>query len=480
MKENKQMFPKGFYKWQLIIYMGIIFSIIFTGPLFALPRLKVSTDGHFLIKDDGNNTPFVWIGDTGWVIRNLNPSEVDHYLHNRAQKKFSIIQVMAIRTHLRTNNGLENYNGDHPFSSMDPVILNEAYWKHMDYIVNKTEELGMYIILFTMWGRNADDLFPNPIENNYQYGKLLGERYKNKNHVLWAVSGEYEKIEDNWRKDPDINAEQKALLVRIAQGLEDGHGGNNLMTVHPIFTSSKDFHNEEWLDFNMQQTWGHVTPNIDRIKKDYDRIPIKPVLNGEPGYENREDGWPCPAWHLRVEGYLSMFSGAFGFTYGAHHIWQMDSQWKDSLDYEGAFDMQHLGALIRSRPVLIRIPDQTIITSPIGSKDKSNPTALAATRASDKSYVFVYSSQRRNFTVDMSKISGNSAKAWWYNPRDGKCYDNSNKYTESPFGIFNTNGIRDFTPPGTAGKNNDWVLVLDDISKDFLTPGILPDQTRNR
>ena len=461
------MLSKGFNKWQSKICLGVVISIIFTGPASALPKLKVSVDGHFLVEDDGNNTPFVWIGDTGWEIRSLNPSEVDLYLQNRAQKKFSIIQAMAIRTRY----GLENYNGDPPFSSMDPVTLNEAYWQHMDYVVNKAEELGMYIALFTMWGPNADDLFPNPTENNYRYGKLLGERYKGKNHVLWAVSGEYEKIEDNWREDPDINAEQNALLVKIAEGLEDGHGGNNLMTVHPIFTSAKDFHNEDWLDFNMQQTWGHVAPDIDRIRKDYNRTPTKPVLNGEPGYENREDGWPCPAWHLRVEGYLSMFSGAFGFTYGAHHVWQMDSEWKNSLDYEGAFDMQHLGALIKSRPISARIPDQGIITSSVGSKDRINPTAQAATRASDKSYVFVYSSQGGDFTVDMSNVSGSAAKAWWYNPRDGKCYDNSNNDTESPFGTFNTNGTRDFDPPGSAGEDNDWVLVLDDASKDFLPPG---------
>jgi len=460
------MHAKKFNTWRSRLCLGAVINIILAGLSLALPPLKVSLDGHFLVQDDGKHTPFVWIGDTAWEIRHLNPSEVDRYLQNRARKKFSLIQVMAIRT----RNGLENYIGDPPFGSMDPVTLNEAYWQHMDYIVNRAAEHGIYVALFTMWGPNADDLFPNPMENNYRYGKLLGERYKGKNNILWAVSGEYEKIKDNWREDSNIHAAQKALLVKIAEGLEDGHGGNHLMTVHPIFTSATDFHDEVWLDFNMQQTWGHIAPNIDRIRKDYNRIPVKPVLNAEPGYENRDDGWPCPAWHLRVEAYLSVFSGAFGFTYGAHHIWQMDSQWKHSLDYEGAFDMQYLGALIKSRPIPSRIPDQSIITSAVLSKDRIHPAVQVATRALDRSYVFAYSSQGDNFTVDMSKVSGSCAKAWWYNPRDGKCYD-SNSETELPFGTFSTDGFRDFDPPGSAGEGNDWILVLDAAAKSFLPPG---------
>jgi hypothetical protein len=462
------MYAQEFNRWRSRSCLGAFISIILTGMSLALPRLKVSMDGRFLVKDDGKNTPFVWIGDTGWEIRHLNPTEVDLYLQNRADKKFSLIQVMAIRT----RNGLENYHGDHPFRSLDPVVLNEAYWRHMDYIVDRADEHGIYVAMFTMWGPNADDLFPNPMENNYRYGKLLGERYQDKNNILWAVSGEYEKIRADWRDDSNINAAQKALFVRIAEGLEAGHDGNHLMTIHPIFTSAADFHDELWLDFNMQQTWGHVAPNIDRIREDYNRIPAKPVLNGEPGYENRDDGWPCPAWHLRVEGYVSVFSGAFGFTYGAHHVWQMDSEWKHSLDYEGASDMQHMGALIMSRPMSGRIPDQSIITSAVGSKDRVHPAVQVATLALDRSYVFAYSSQGDDFTVDMSKVSGIRAKAWWYNPRDGKCYD-GRKESGAPFDTFSTNGIRDFDPPGSAGEGNDWILVLDDAAKGFPPPGTL-------
>ena len=37
-------------------------------------------------------------------------------------------------------------------------------------------------------------------------------------------------------------------------------------------------------------------------------------------------------------------------------------------------------------------------------------------------------------------------------------------------GVFDRQGTREFKPP-VRGKGNDWVLVLDDASKGFSTPG---------
>jgi hypothetical protein len=64
----------------------------------------------------------------------------------------------------------------------------------------------------------------------------------------------------------------------------------------------------------------------------------------------------------------------------------------------------------------------------------------------------------RTVTVDMSKVSGTQAKAWWYNPSNGQT---------TLIGTFATTGARDFTTPG----NSDWLLVIDDASQNLAAPG---------
>ncbi len=53
-------------------------------------------------------------------------------------------------------------------------------------------------------------------------------------------------------------------------------------------SSSEYFHNDDWLDFNMRQN-GHVAEYTGRYElttKDYLMNPVKPVLDGEPIYED--------------------------------------------------------------------------------------------------------------------------------------------------------------------------------------------------
>ncbi len=427
-----------------------------------LSFLTVSPDGHSLVKEDG--TPFFWLGDTAWCLFTRSPEEVERYLQDRTAKGFTVIQAMAIRTDPTTWELWKNYRGDRPFDGLDPVRLNERYWQHLDFIVDEAACNGLYLVLFGMWGRDVNGLFPDPPRNNYDYGYTLAQRYRDRPHVLWAVCGEYEKIREDWKTNHRITDEQRDQIRNLARGLDAGRARHNLMTIHPIFTSSRDFHDEPWLDFNMQQTWGHIAPDIRRIGEDYRRLPAKPVLNGEPGYENRPQN-DCPAWHLRLEGYWSVFSGAFGFTYGAHKVWEFEPGWEEALDYPGAGQMRHLRALMESHPCLDHIPDPGILTSDPGSMSKESPTYRVAVRAADGHVLFVYTPQGYGFEVDMTKCSGTQARAWWYNPRDGLCYDTEGRPTDRSFGQYPTQGTRMFCPPDPSGEGCDWVLVIEDATR---------------
>jgi hypothetical protein len=275
--------------------------------------------------------------------------------------------------------------------------------------------------------------------------------------------------------------DEKAIAIwrSMAAGIVEGVGGQDkaLMTFHPQPNgveeggSSKYFHNDEWLDFNMLQT-GHCRENNvwDRIQVVYNRAPTKPVLDGEPIYEdhpvcfNAKDLGTSSAYDVRKHAYLDVFAGAFGHTYGCHDIWQMYSPertpingphfpWYVALDLPGAGQMKYLRRLIESRPMLDRVPDQGLISNAMQAHDR-----IQVTRGKD--YLFVYSTQGKPMDLNLGKISGKELTALWYNPRNGESKDG---------GRMANKGQHSFTPPST-GYGEDWVLILDDASKNYPKP----------
>src|SRR3712207_4815241 len=110
--------------------------------LAAVPRVKVSDDKHFLATQDGK--PFFYLGDTAWeLFHRLNREEAERYLRNRAEKRYTVIQAVV----LAELNGLNDPNpyGHKPLADNDPTKPNEEYFKHVDFVVNKAEELGLFV-----------------------------------------------------------------------------------------------------------------------------------------------------------------------------------------------------------------------------------------------------------------------------------------------------------------------------------------------
>jgi hypothetical protein len=117
--------------------------------------------------------------------------------------------------------------------------------------------------------------------------------------------------------------------------------------------------------------------------------------------------------------------------------------------------MRHVRALIESRPYLSRVPDQSLVANALEGNDH-----IVATRG--EGYAWIYSPQGRKFTVNLEKLSGSRTKAWWFNPRTG---------TVADAGEFDNKGAREFTCPA-EGFGADWVLGLDDASRNFPMPKV--------
>jgi hypothetical protein len=194
-------------------------------------------------------------------------------------------------------------------------------------------------------------------------------------------------------------------------------------------------------------------------------------LDGEPLYEdhpvcfNAKDLGTSSAYDVRKLAWLNVFAGAFGHTYGCHDIWQMYAPnrepvngphfpWYIAIDLPGAGQLKYLRNLVESRPMFERVPDQSLITDALNANNR-----IQATRGQD--YILVYSSQGNKFTVNTGKISGKELTAHWYNPKNGELKE---------AGKFQKKGSQEFTPPST-GYGHDWVLIIDDVSKNYKLPG---------
>jgi hypothetical protein len=444
---------------------------------FSHGSLKVSENQRFLVHADG--TPFFYLGDTAWeLFHRLNREEADKYLENRAAKGFTVIQAVAIAE-------LDGHKDPNPYGHLPLTGLDPArratrdgpandYWDHVDYVVDKANSLGLYIGFLPTWGRYWHDQAPLFTPQNAEvYGEWLGRRYKDK-ALIWILGGDR----------PIENDTHGEIIRAMARGLRRGDGGSHLMTLHPPGGngSSTWFHNDDWLDFNMRQN-GHVaefTGRYDKTREDYDRMPIKPVIDGEPIYEDHPVSFDAKklghsiSSDVRRPLYWDLFSGAFGHTYGHHSVWQMWQPgrnpinnplmpWFEAIDQPGAGQMQYGRRLMESRPFLSRVPDDSIVVT--DRVPTSVPGAgryrFAATRDADGSYAMVYAPVGRAFKVRMDAIKGAKVKAWWYNPRNGQA---------TVIDEFANTGEREFLPPD-KGEMLDWVLVLDDASKNFAPPG---------
>src|SRR4051794_17778479 len=452
----------------------VLFLLLsFAAAAAPLPRLKVCENRRFLCTAD--NQPFFYLADTGWeLLHRLDRKQAIEYLETRAAQGFTAIQAVA----LAELDGVTDPNayGKLPLIDQDPArpaVGPGSYWEHVDYIVDQANARGLYIAMLPSWGRwvnngRGDQQLLTPA-NAQTYGEFLGKRYGRKG-VIWILGGDRTAtgVEPTWR------ALAKGIAIGVA-GKEDYDAV--LMSFHPRGgeTSSTWFHDDPWLDFNMPQPGHGLADQVkswDRIAGDYARTPVKPVVDGEPLYEDhplafrsRDNGYSFDA-HVRQRAYWDVFSGAAGHTYGNHSVWQMYAPgrkpvngpllyWTEAIHRPGADQMRYVRALVESRPYLSRVPDHSIVSTPLEGADR-----IVATRG--EGYAWIYSPQGRKFKVNMEKLPGSRVKAWWYTPRTGDVTD---------AGEFDTKGEREFTCPA-EGFGADWVLGLDDAARRFEKPQV--------
>ncbi len=429
--------------------------------------LRVSTNKRFIERSDGN--PFFWMADTAWrFFFRTQATEADQYLTDRAAREFSVIYAAAYNSDISTS----DIKGNSVFVNGDVTQPNEQYFKYIDYILNKANELGLYVAMLPTWGDSVSATTNREFNatTGYAYTNWLAKRYKNQPNLIWVLGGD--------APGEDSTGQAAAIWRSMAAGLIAGDGGSHLITYHPNGSppsSSTWFQNDSWLSFNSYES-GHTRDSslaYTLASADYARTSpyIRPVLDFEPNYENIPNGLnpalpPLTDYDVRKKLYWATFAGTFGATYGNWEIYEFNTKlsaqfpykktWQTALSYPGAVEMKFLRRLIQSRPYLMRVPDQSILTT----SALTGGNYIGATRASDGAYAMVYSASGQTFTVNMTKVGGPNVDSWWYNPRDG-----SSTY----IGRVGNPGTRQFIPPSTG---TDWILVMDNVAKGYGAPGV--------
>lgn len=452
------------------MFKNVFFVILILSTFGLSKSLRVADNNRYLEYHDG--TPFFYLGDTAWeLFHRLSRDEADIYLTDRAAKGFTVIQAVV----LSERNGLTepNANGDLPLVDKAPIQPNDAYFEHVDYIVNKAEELGMFIGMLPTWGsywseNNPDRKIFTP-DNARDFGEFLGKRYKDK-PIIWILGGDHNIHTENERR----------IIDAMARGLRAGDDGQHLITFHPRGPglSSDYLHKTDWLDFNMVQSshGAHDHDNGLYIEHDYSLSPAKPTLDGEPRYENIPvgfyfDGFDRQDWFddydCRQAAYWALLAGACGHTYGNNSIWQMYEPgresviwaaipWTEAIHHPGSLQMKYVRQLFESRPFQLLQPAQEmILDGPSFGGGK-----IRAALASDGSFAFIYSPRGEKFTIDRNVIQSNRKKEIWYNPRYGVSF---------LIHSSDTAGIQTYTPP-TSGRGNDWILIVEDAKKKYPLP----------
>jgi len=424
-------------------------------------RLQVTKDGHYLQYEDG--TPFFWLGDTGWeLFHRLKKEEIEKYLDNRSQKGFNVIQAVI----LAEFDGLKKPNqyGELPLIDLDPAKPNEKYFELVDWTVQQAMKKNMFMGLLPTWGDKVIKMWGQGSiifneANAYVYGKWLGNRYKEYPNIIWILGGDRPPVNDS--------SDKKELWRSMAKGILEGTNKKAMITYHPSGESSsaKFWPDEPWLNIHMFQS-GHGKKDIpvwDWVKRDREIKPTKPVLDGEPNYEDHPINWNknngyFRDYDVRRQVYRSVFAGACGVTYGNQAMWQFYSEreepvafpersWIETLDRPGAFQVGYLKKLIESCSIHgFRIPDQSIIVEGQAGKMEY----ITAFRDAGNNFCMIYLPIGKKVSVDLSFLPSKEILVKWFDPRTGKEVNDK---------AFDKEKVMSFTPP-VLGVENDWVLII--------------------
>ncbi|MCR4306614.1 MAG: glycoside hydrolase family 140 protein, partial [Candidatus Yonathbacteria bacterium] len=285
-------------------------------------------------------------------------------------------------------------------------------------------------------------------------------------NIIWSLTGEFQYAAENnnhwfWNNYADTRTLGNAVEAHNPYGHPvsihpGGCGGDNASTLGGCGGSSSYFHNEAWLDNNWIQTHFTWEAIPGTIREAYDRSPTKPVIQSEPCYEGMTGGWSpfygtrgeCTSYLARMQGWISMLSGAAGYVYGADGLYYADN-W-NSLSLPGSTAVGYMKSFFTSLPQWWLMTPTLDCVSLDGvtlvNDNMSHPRCAGVAG----SFYAAYLPEDMSGTPRFRNITNGTYRARWYNPRTGNYTTINNALpVTSQWGI----------PARPDGS--DWVVIID-------------------
>jgi hypothetical protein len=426
-------------------------------PTASFP-LKKSPNNRYLT--DQNGTPFLLIGDSNWMsVAQFRNADIDTYLADRAAKGFNTILVQTIDTHF-SDNAPNNIDGVAPFTVPNNFsTANPAFYTRFDYLLNRAATYGMVVVTFPLytgvrcekgWGQQ---MIASSTADLQTFGTFLGNRYKNKPNIIWVMAGDESPY--TCGLETKVNAFATSLTTAdpnhlVTQHNQGGEAVTPWLAHGPV---------PSWLTLN--STYGPSPLTFTQGQTAYNRANTRPFFMIESYYENMHS---LSRKDVRSEAYWALLSGNCGYVFGNCPMWgagsavthtkcpDINADWHLQLNSPGARDMTRLKNLFTSVAWHTLVPDftHTTVTAGYGT----GITTVTTSRASNGSFVMSYLPSLNRVTVNMTRLTGSSVVARWYDPSNGV-------YTTVAGSPFPNTGSRVFTPTGNNSSGaSDWVLVL--------------------
>ncbi|MHB1038487.1 MAG: apiosidase-like domain-containing protein [Pirellulales bacterium] len=406
------------YKAVLCFAVFCIFSAAVSQASPPVLPVKVSPNGRYFVDQQG--TPVFWMGTTQWqLFREYTLEDARTILEKTAEKGFVFAQVMLMGVGDGTK---ANLHGDKPWINDNPLTPNEAYFKHVDAVVQIAREKNVTISMTIYHQRYRKCI---TLANARKWATWIARRYAKTPNIVWSMT-------------PEAKPEFVPILRELAAGLHEGDGGGHLITFKPDPApySSSFIHGEKWLDFDSMQTWNAVNLIYPMVTKDYNLKPTKPVLMAEGAYEQgSEYGFEVTPLWIRRQAYYSYLAGSH-HTYGHNDSWRVLPTWKRALDAPGATQLGVLKKIFQARKEWWKlVPDQAIFAS--GGQTEGKVLNLSA-RHEQGQWIMAYLGSKSTFSIRLDKLAGKEVRAFWIDPKTGQ---------ETPIGRFSTMQVQSFSTP---------------------------------
>lgn len=420
-------------------------------PSLGYP-LKVGPTGRYLVNQSGK--PVLLVGDAPQaLIVNLSVAQADAYFADRAAHGFNALWInLLCATYTGGRSDGSTFDGIVPFTTpFEFSSPNEAYFARCDAILNLAARHGITVLLDPAeTGSFLSVMLNNGTTKCFNYGKYLGNRYKNFDNIIWLSGNDYQ----NWN-----DSSSDAVVTSVAKGIKSVDS-RHIHTIELDYFLSSSLNDPNWAPIVSLNAAYTYYPTYAEILRDYNAHPKTPAFLIEADYEF-ENG--TDNQRLRREQYWSYLSGGAGQIYGNHYIWPFVQGWQQNLDTPGVTQLGYAEKLMNSVAWFQLVPDQNhqIVTggfgifssggSPHSSVSENNYVTAAATP--DGRLMIAYVPTSATVLVNLSKFKGR-VSALWFDPTSGKLY----AIAGSPFA---NSGTHSFAPPGANGEGmNDWVLVL--------------------